>query len=122
MIDCLAVGVGGFVGSVARYLAGKIPVPNPAAFPINTLLINIAGSFVIGCLAALASRNAPIHPRLMLFLKVGICGGFTTFSTFSLETSELIRSGAYTAAVLYVLLSAGLGILVVILAQNLILQ
>lgn len=120
MLDCLAVGIGGFVGSVGRYLAGKIPIPNPEGFPVNTLLINILGSFVIGCLAALTAQNVQLNPRLMLFLKVGICGGFTTFSTFSLETSELIRSGAYGAAVLYVGLSAGLGIAAVILAQYLV--
>ena len=120
MIDCLAVGVGGFVGSVARYLAGKIPVPNPAAFPINTLLINIAGSFVIGCLAALAARNAPIHPRLMLFLKVGICGGFTTFSSFALETDQLLAKGSASIAAPYVLLSIICGILAVFAAQKLV--
>ena len=71
-MDCLAVGIGGFIGSVCRYLVGKIPIKNPAGFPINTFLINIAGAFVIGCLAAAAAKNSDISPRLMLFLKVGL--------------------------------------------------
>ena len=66
MLDCLAVGIGGFVGSMGRYLAGKIPIPNPEGFPVNTLLINILGSFVIGCLAALAAQNVQLNPSWYL--------------------------------------------------------
>ena len=121
MLECLIVGAGGALGAILRHLVGMVPLTPENGFPVKTFLINVIGSFIIGLVAALAAKYT-LNPRLVLFLKVGICGGFTTFSTFSLETSELIRSGAYTAAVLYVLLSAGLGILVVILAQNLILQ
>ncbi len=117
MLECLAVGLGGFIGSVCRYLVGKIPLKNPAAFPVNTFLINIGGAFVIGCLAAAAAKNIHINDKLMLFLKVGICGGFTTFSTFSLEAAELMKSGAIPAALLYIVLSAVLGILAVFAGQ-----
>lgn len=117
MLDCLVVGIGGFIGSAVRYLIGKIPMKNPASFPVNTLLINIAGSFLIGIIAAAVAKNNHINPRLILFLKVGICGGFTTFSTFSLETGELIKSGAFFTAFVYVIASAGLGILAVMAGQ-----
>lgn len=117
MLDCLAVGIGGFIGSVCRYLVGKIPIKNPAGFPINTFLINISGAFVIGCLAAAAAKNSDISPRLMLFLKVGLCGGFTTFSTFSLETETLLRSGNVITAAIYIAASVGIGIAAAALPQ-----
>ena len=121
MLDWLAVGAGGFIGSVGRYLIGKIPMKHSSQFPMNTFLINIIGAFIIGCLAAAIEKNSSINPRLMLFFKVGICGGFTTFSTFSLETSELIGSGAIGTALLYVILSVVLGIFAVTSAHFIIL-
>ena len=120
MLNCLVVGLGGFAGSVLRYLAGKIPLGNPTLFPVNTLLINILGSFVIGLIVALTAKYSDIDPRLVLFCKVGLCGGFTTFSTFSLETFDLLRSGAVGTAVAYAALSAVLGVLAVLLAQALV--
>ena len=85
-LNCLFVGLGGFVGSVLRYLVGFIPTGAVATFPIKTLVINIVGSFVIGLVCTLASRlGTAMNPQLLLFLKVGLCGGFTTFSTFALE-------------------------------------
>lgn len=117
MLDCLAVGLGGFIGSVGRYLCGKIPVKNPGNFPVQTFFINIIGAFVIGCVVALAAKHASLTPRQMLFLKTGICGGFTTFSTFSLETGDLLRAGNVTTAILYVTLSVVLGVAAVFLAQ-----
>ncbi|MDD6276295.1 MAG: fluoride efflux transporter CrcB, partial [Clostridia bacterium] len=110
MLNCIAVGVGGFLGSVLRYLFGKIPVKELTAFPVNTLLINVLGAFIIGCIAALCARSNELDSRLLLLLKVGFCGGFTTFSTFSLETVELIDSGLWLYAVAYVLLSLFLGV------------
>ena len=120
MLDCIVIGLGGFTGSVLRYLAGKIPHGNPAGFPINTLLINVLGSFAIGLIAALAARDPGLNPRLVLFVRVGLCGGFTTFSTFSLETFELLRAGSYAAAGLYAVLSAVLCVLAVVLAHMLV--
>ncbi|MFQ9933502.1 MAG: fluoride efflux transporter FluC [Lachnospiraceae bacterium] len=113
MLDCLAVGLGGFIGSVGRYLMGKIPIKNPTSFPVNTFLIGI----YFGCIVALAGKNNNISTRIILFLKVGICGGFTTFSTFSLETSELIKSGDTFTALVYVIASVVLGVFAVILPQ-----
>lgn len=98
MLNCLLVGLGGFIGAVLRYLISLIPIKNPESFPINTFIINIVGAFAIGCIAFAVSKNENIDPKLLLFLKVGICGGFTTFSTFSLETAELVKSGSVVTA------------------------
>ncbi len=105
MFDCLAVGIGGFFGSIGRYLIGMIPIKESSAFPFNTLLINVAGAFLIGLIAASALKNQQLDPRWVLLLKVGLCGGFTTFSAFSLETVDLLRAGSYAAAFLYIVLS-----------------
>lgn len=117
MLNCLAVGFGGFIGAVLRYLIGLIPIKNPSAFPLNTFIINITGALVIGIIAFTVSKNENIDPKLLLFLKVGICGGFTTFSTFSLETAELIKSGSILAAIVYVVLSVSLGVIAVMLPE-----
>lgn len=117
MLNCFAVGLGGFIGAVIRYLMGLIPVKNPDSFPINTFIINILGAFAIGCIACAMAKNENIDSRLILFLKVGICGGFTTFSTFSLETAELIKGGSVLTAVIYVALSVIFGVLAVMLPQ-----
>ena len=95
MLECIIVGIGGFIGSVCRYLIGLIPVSEKCAFPVKTFAINVAGAFLIGLIAALAAKEWAGSPRLILFLKVGICGGFTTFSTFSLETVSLLQGGKY---------------------------
>lgn len=109
IFECAAVGAGGFLGAVCRYLIGLIPVGQSGGFPVKTFLINVAGAFVIGIIAAAAVKNAQISPRLILFLKTGICGGFTTFSTFALETGDLLRAGNTGTAILYVVLSAVVG-------------
>ena len=93
----LAVAVGGALGSLARFwLAAAMTALTGPRFPWGTLLINAAGSFVIGLVAALTLVPARIgmHPDLRIFLMVGVCGGFTTFSAFSLQTLELLQSGA----------------------------
>ena len=120
MLNCIIAGLGGFVGSVLRYLAGKLPLGQTTDFPVNTLLIKVLGSFVIGLIAALGAKYSGLDSRLVLFLKVGLCGGFTTFSTFSLETFELIRAGACGTAAAYAVLSAVLGVLAVLLAAALV--
>lgn len=119
MLDCLAVGCGGFIGAVLRFLMGKLPLKNPAGFPMTTFLINVIGAFAIGCIAALALKNRDLDPRIVLFLKAGICGGFTTFSTFSLETGDLLRAGSVMTAAAYVILSVVCGVLAVLAAQYL---
>lgn len=119
MAECLLVGIGGFIGSVCRYLIGFIPLSPSNGFPVKTLVINVAGAFAIGLIAAAAAKNADISPRIMLLLKTGICGGFTTFSTFALEISDLIRGGSWAAAAAYMLLSLILGVAAVFAAEAL---
>lgn len=117
MPNCLIVGLGGFIGAVLRYLISLIPIKNPESFPVNTFIINIIGAFAIGCIAFAMTKNESIDSRLLLFLKVGICGGFTTFSTFALETTELIKGDSVVTAVIYVVLSIVFGILAVMAPQ-----
>ncbi len=104
VINCIIVGLGGFLGAVLRYLIGLLPVGSQNGFPIKTLLINIAGAFVIGLVVA-AGGKKDWNPQRILFLKVGICGGFTTFSSFALETNQLIEQGNPWCAAGYVVLS-----------------
>ncbi|MBD9113659.1 MAG: fluoride efflux transporter CrcB [Ruminococcaceae bacterium] len=119
MTNVIFVGLGGFVGAILRYLLGLIPV-RQTPFPIITLCINVLGAFVIGLLAALCEKNKINSQPLLLFLKVGLCGGFTTFSTFSLETYDLLSSGRTAPAILYALLSVGLCLLAIFGARALI--
>ena len=90
MAECLFVGIGGFIGSVCRYLIGLIPLSQSNGFPVKTLVINVAGAFAIGLISA-AAKHTGLDGRAVLFLKAGICGGFTTFSTFALETVTLFE-------------------------------
>lgn len=117
MLECLLVGIGGFVGSVLRYLIGLLPIKPDNGFPIKTLFINVLGAFVIGLIVALAAKNKSINPNAVLMLKVGVCGGFTTFSTFAYETTDLLQSGNIVVAISYALISVILGILAIYLAQ-----
>ena len=119
MAECLFVGIGGFIGSVCRYLIGLIPLSPSNGFLVKTLVINVAGAFAIGLIAAAAAKNADISPRIVLLLKTGICGGFTTFSTFALEISDLVRGGSWAAAAAYMLLSLILGVAAVFAAEAL---
>ena len=93
MLNCLAVGAGGFVGAVLRYLVSMIPLDKTRAFPVNPLLINILGAFAIGAITALGAKTAGLDPRLTLLLKTGICGGFTTFPPSPLKRRGLCKAG-----------------------------
>jgi CrcB protein len=97
----LAVAVGGAMGSVARFwLAGVMTTLTGPRFPWGTLLINVLGSFVIGLVAAatLTPERIAMHPTMRIFLMTGVCGGFTTFSAFSLQTLELMQGGELVPA------------------------
>ncbi len=120
IINCLVVGLGGAIGAVSRYLLGLMPVKNPSGFPIITLFINVVGAFCIGIIVGLAGKNNNFNQYLLLFIKVGICGGFTTFSTFSLESLGLIQRGQYFTAITYMVLSVLLCILAVFGAEILV--
>lgn len=120
MIDCIIVGAGGFIGAVCRYLIGMIPLKEGGIFPIKTFMINITGSFLIGIVAALAMKTESLDSRTVLFLKVGICGGFTTFSSFALETTDLMKDGKMHLAVIYTVLSVTLGVLAAFAGQGIV--
>ncbi len=120
MINCLLAGLGGGIGAMLRYLIGLIPVKESFLFPVKTFGINIAGCFVIGLVVALSLKMSALNERTVIFLKAGFCGGFTTFSSFALETSDLIKSGHTGLAVLYICLSILLGILALFLAEILV--
>ncbi len=117
MLNCVIVGIGGFIGSVCRYLLSMIPISEQTQFPIKTFCINVAGAFLIGVIVAVSQKHSAIDPRLLLFLKVGVCGGFTTFSTFALETFDLIKAGSAVTAVLYIVLSVVLSVAAVLAAK-----
>ena len=89
-------------------------------FPVKTFLINAAGCFLIGVIAALAVKTNWLNPKAVLFLKVGICGGFTTFSSFALETGGLIEDGRMKLAVLYAVLSVAVGLIAVFAGQEIV--
>lgn len=105
ILNCLCVGSGGFLGAVLRYLLGLLSVFNPTGFPLVTFFINASGSFLIAFFLGLFGNNLTGNPQLILFLTVGLCGGYTTFSTFSLESLQLLQKGDILLAVLYMVLS-----------------
>jgi len=107
LIPSLSVGVGGALGSLARYWLTVWAMPFSQRLPWSTIGINVVGSFVIGLVATLtlASGRHPAPEWARLFVMVGICGGFTTFSSFSLQTLELLRLGAWGRALANVALS-----------------
>ncbi|MEE0435191.1 MAG: fluoride efflux transporter CrcB [Peptococcaceae bacterium] len=113
MLECLFVGLGGFIGSVVRYLIGLLAVETASGFPIKTFAINILGSFVIGIVSETALRDPTFSRNLVLFLQIGICGGFTTFSTFSNEALKLLVGGRHGVAIAYMVLSVVLGLVAV---------
>ena len=120
MLKCIMIGIGGFIGTICRYLIGLIPVKSDSVFPIKTLVINVVGAFVIGAITAFAAKNESINSNVIAMLKVGLCGGFTTFSTFAFETSDLMQRGDGVIAAIYVTLSIVSGVAAVMLSQNII--
>ena len=90
-----------------------------SGFPIKIFTINILGCFAIGIIAGFAEKSS-IDPRLLLLLKVGACGGFTTFSSFALEARGLLSQWSTLVFVMYIVLSAAVGVVVVMLGQFLI--
>ena len=117
IVKCLVVGIGGFVGSILRYLISLIAMNEKFTFPIKTLVTNIIGAFVIGLIVALALKRPEMDPKISLLIKTGFCGGFTTFSTFALESSDLIGKGQWGIAGTYMVLSVVLCILAVMAAE-----
>jgi len=108
ILNCIIVGLGGFLGATSRYLIGEIPFKPQNGFPIWTLIINISGAFLIGLITALAEKHDGGNEKLIMFLKIELCGGFTTFSTFSLDTVKLFQCGKTGLGIIYIILSVAL--------------
>ena len=104
------MGLGGCIGSVARYLIGLLAVETASGFPVKTFCINLLGSFILGIVSESALRDPGISRNLVLFLQIGVCGGFTTFSTFSSEALKLFAGGRQGVALSYMVLSVVLGL------------
>lgn len=106
-LTVLFVVLGGALGTFARYAVSVWALPISSRLPWGTIGINITGSFVIGLVGTLTLANGrfPISENLRLFLMVGFCGGYTTFSSFSLQTLDLLRAGAFARAGVNVILS-----------------
>jgi len=116
MRQLLLVGLGGFIGSIARYLVSKLNLHlHFLSIPIGTLTVNVIGSLIIGILAGISAKSEILSPSLRLFLMVGICGGFTTFSSFTNENLTLMQNGQIFSMLLYTGLSIMLGFLAVYL-------
>lgn len=102
MFSLMLVGCGGALGAMLRYAIGLIPVRS--TFPVLTLVINFLGAIAIGLIAEVASAQQ-LSQKSTLFWKTGVCGGFTTFSTFSLEAMTLFQEKQWLLGSLYVVLS-----------------
>lgn len=110
----MIVGVGGFIGSVARFLISRYFQENIASvFPWSTLIVNITGSLLIGIIFGISEKSELLSAEIRLFLAVGICGGFTTFSTFSNDAFILMRNQEWLRFVLYSSFSFFLGLMAV---------
>jgi CrcB protein len=115
-MEYLWIGLGGFIGANARYLLQQWAATHWGAdFPYGTLLANVSGSFLIGFFLTLVAGRLAVAPGLRLFVTVGFLGGFTTFSSFSLETFRLFEKGGWGPAGLNFLGNTILGLLGVIL-------
>ena len=104
MLECLFVGLGGCIGSVARYLIGLLAVETASGFPVKTFCINLLGSFILGIVSESALRDPGISRNLVLFLQIGVCGGFSS------EALKLFAGGRQGVAISYMVLSVVLGL------------
>jgi fluoride exporter len=107
----IAVLIGGAIGSLARLFVGAA-IQNRVGpgFPVGTLVINITGSALLGFIMRFALDTNAVTPAMRAFLTTGLCGGYTTFSTFSYETADLIQEGLYGRAGIYAASSVALGL------------
>lgn len=114
LMTVLQVAVGGAIGSAARYVSGAAVLRSLGAheFPLGVIFVNVLGSFIMGALIVFLGQKGLTH--LNAFLATGILGGFTTFSSFSLESWRLIDTGRYGLAVAYIGLSVGVSLLALI--------
>lgn len=108
-LNALAVGCGGFLGAVLRYLL-SVTFPYRGGFPWTTFSVNMLGTLLLAFLVESFAHKMGVSESVSLMLRVGLCGGFTTFSTFSVETLALIENGQWGVAIAYVLASVLVGL------------
>ena len=111
--NIIAVGAGSFIGGIARYIVSLAMKGISKGFPWATVLVNLLGCLIIGLLWGFLSRNASESTSWGLFLTVGLCGGFTTFSTFSKEALTMLQTGQIWGFASYIALSIFAGIALV---------
>ncbi len=110
MKQLLIVGLGGFIGTIARFLVSKLNIYwHVLSIPMGTLTVNVLGSLIIGFLVGISQKSDLLTPGMRIFLMVGVCGGFTTFSSFSNENMMLMQNGQFLTALIYTSLSIILG-------------
>ena len=126
MLSYLYVAIGSAAGGLARFVVGAwlqrrlddwVPRTSAVpylAFPIGTLIVNVTGAFLLGAILVVVARQGQHANAMRLLLAVGLCGGYTTFSTFSADTIGLMENGGGTLAALNVAVSVGLGLLAVL--------
>ena len=107
----LAVGLGGGIGALARYYVAAAIQPAGAAFNWGILAVNITGGLLMGIIVEASALKLNLSPEIRAFLTVGILGGYTTFSSFSLDSALLLQKGEYVMAAVYIMGSVALSIL-----------
>jgi len=113
MLRFFIIALGGAIGTLSRYLVGGLDYRfSNGVFPVSTLVVNVTGSLLIGFLWCVVDRFA-ISSNVRMFIFIGVLGGYTTFSTFSLETFNLMRDGEYRIAIINAILSVVLSIIAV---------
>ena len=115
LVNAAYVGAGGFIGAVVRYfLSGLVQrTAGAMGFPYGTLVVNMVGCLAIGVVVGMIDTRQVLHPEFRVFLLVGVLGGFTTYSTFGLETFALLKDTEYLRAVTNVMVHVILGLALV---------
>lgn len=117
MKEIILVFLGGGLGSTIRFILNKL-IPNDS-FPFSTLIVNLIGSFLIGLIISYLIKNNMLKSDYFLLLVVGICGGLTTFSAFSLENLNMIKSNEVFNSIIYILISVSFCIIITYLGYTL---
>ncbi len=115
----LLIGLGGFLGSISRFLVALgVNRIFQTVLPIGTLAVNILGCLLIGIIYSLAEQRNMLNPELRVFLGVGFCGGFTTYSSFAFEKFNLIKTGDFLLLSVYIGASVFLGLIAVYIGSQ----